>query len=411
MIEQIFLTAAARKRLLIGPLAPYIEGLAILLTSQGFARCSAKEKLRQVAALSAWLDRKQLPLSALDEALVKQFLIYRRHRHVVNGGRSTGTLLLGYLRNLGIIPPPAKVIDDSPLTRIEREYARFLACERGLSPATLSSYLPMVRGFLSERFAGNTVALDQLCPQDAHRFILDNARRVSRSQAARAVTVLRSFLRFLYQRGDINNDLAGALPLVANWRLSQIPKSMLPAQVESLLASCDRQTANGRRDYAILLLLARLGLRAGEVVALTLEDLDWESGVFTVHGKGNRREQMPLPEDVGNALVNYLRHDRPACPSRRVFIRTLAPYQGFAGSAAINDVLRRALARAGLDPPFKGAHLLRHSLATNMLRSGASLEEIGEILRHCHPETTQIYAKVDVSALRALAPSWPGGAS
>lgn len=225
------------------------------------------------------------------------------------------------------------------------------------------------------------------------------------------VTVLRSFFRFLYQRGHITSDLASAVPSVANWRLSQIPKSLRPDQVERLLASCDRQTPIGRRDYAILLLLARLGLRAGEVVALTLEDLDWETGVFTVHGKGNRREQLPLPEDVGEALVDYLRHSRPPCSSRRVFIRQRAPRQGFSSSAAIDDVVRRALARAGLNPPFKGAHLLRHSLATRMLGSGASLAEIGDILRHCCPETTQIYAKVDLSALRALAPPWPGGAS
>jgi site-specific recombinase XerD len=223
------------------------------------------------------------------------------------------------------------------------------------------------------------------------------------------VTALRSFLRFLYQRGDITSDLASALPSVANWRLSHLPKSLLPEQVERLLASCDRQTAIGRRDFAILLLLARLGLRAGEVVALTLEDLDWEAGAFTVHGKGNRREQLPLPEDAGDALVDYLRHGRPPCTSRRVFIRGRAPHQGFSSSVAVCDVVRRALVRAGLNPPFKGAHLLRHSLATSMLRGGASLGEIGDILRHCRPETTQIYAKVDLDALRALTPPWPGG--
>ena len=154
-----------------------------------------------------------------------------------------------------------------------------------------------------------------------------------------------------------------------------------------------------------------LGLRAGEIVALTLEDVDWELSALTVHGKGDRREALPLPEDVGDALVSYLRRDRPRCTSRRVFIRQRAPHQGFATSAAICDVVRRALERTGLDPAFKGAHLLRHSLATNMLHGGASLREIGDILRHCRPETTQIYAKVDIGALRALAPPWPGGAS
>ena len=178
-----------------------------------------------------------------------------------------------------------------------------------------------------------------------------------------------------------------------------------------MLASCDQSTPVGRRDYAILLLLARLGLRAGEVVAMTLDDLDWEAGVVTVPGKGQRHERLPLPHDVGEALVNYLREDRPVCATRRLFIRLKAPQSGFASAAAICDVVKRALKRADLDPPFKGSHLLRHSLATEMLRRGASLEDIGQILRHRHPETTQIYAKVDLKALRALAPPWPGGAT
>jgi site-specific recombinase XerD len=411
MIEQLFPTATARKRLFIGPLAPHIEGLAVFLVSQGYARESVKAKLRLVAGLSHWLHRERLPIAALNEALVNQFLDYRRRRRFGRGSRATGKMLLSYLRTCGNISPLTEVIDNSPLTRIEREYERFLASERGLSSATLINYLPTVRRFLTERFGGETLELDELCQQDAHRFILRHARRVSRSRAQLMVTALRSFFRFLYQRGDITSDLASALPSVANWRLSQLPKSLLPAQVESLLASCDRQTPIGRRDYAILLLLARLGLRAGEVVALTLEDLDWEAGVLTVHGKGSRQEQLPLPEDVGEALVNYLRYSRPPCPSRRVFIRRYAPHQGFASSVAVCDVVRRALARTGLNPAFKGAHLLRHSLATRMLGSGASLGEIGDILRHCRLETTQIYAKVDVKALRALAPTWPGGAS
>ncbi len=411
MIEQLFPTAAARKRLSIGPLAPHIEGIAVFLASQGYVRFSVKQKLRLVAGLSTWLHRRQLPITALKEALVNQFLNYRRRRRFGRGSRATGQLLLSYLRSCGDIPPPTEVIDNSPLTCIKREYARFLASERGLSPATLINYLPTVRRFLTERFGGETIGLDELCPQDAHRFILRHARRVSRSRAQLMVTALRSFFRFLYQRGDITSDLASALPSVANWRLSHLPKSLLPEQVEGLLASCDQQTTIGRRDHAILLLLARLGLRAGEVIALTLEDLDWEAGVLTVHGKGSRQEQLPLPEDIGDALVNYLRHGRPPCTSRRVFIRQHAPHQGFTSSVAVCDVVRRALARIGLDPPFKGAHLLRHSLATRMLHSGASLEEIGEILRHCHPNTTQIYAKVDLGALHALAPPWPGGAS
>jgi site-specific recombinase XerD len=318
-------------------------------------------------------------------------------------------MLLRHLRGLGIVASPPEAIDDTPLNRLERDYRQFLASERGLTPATLANYLPTVRCFLTEHFSNGALRLDELSPQDLNRFILSHAQKISRGRAKLMVTALRSFLRFLCQRGEITADLASAVPTVANWRLSELPKSLAPEQVERLLASCDQSTTPGQRDYTILLLLARLGLRAGEVVAMTLDDVDWEAGVLSVRGKGNRRDRLPLPQDVGKALVHYLRHGRPRCSTRRVFVRMRAPRCGFAGSAAICDVVRRALARAGLDPAFKGAHLLRHSLATRMLRSGASLQEIGEVLRHCHPDTTQIYAKVDLNALRALAPPWPGG--
>jgi site-specific recombinase XerD len=222
-------------------------------------------------------------------------------------------------------------------------------------------------------------------------------------------TALRSFFRFLRQRGDIRSDLAGAIPATTNWRLTGLPLSLGPEQVEALLDRCDQDTALGQRDYAILLLLARLGLRAGEVVASTLDDLDWETGTLIVHGKGKRQERLPLPEDVGEAVASYLRGSRPRCAARRVFTRRQAPHRGFSSSSAIDIVVRRALARTGLDPEKKGAHLLRHSLASRLLGSGASLEQIAQLLRHAHPQTTEIYAKVDLKALRALAQPWPGG--
>jgi len=200
------------------------------------------------------------------------------------------------------------------------------------------------------------------------------------------------------------------VPRVADWRLATLPKSITSDQVERLLEACDRRNAVGRRDYAILLMLARLGLRAGEIVAMDLEDLDWDTGELVVRGKGGRRDRLPLPRDVGAAVAAYLRLGRPTCSTRRVFIRMRAPLRGFANSIAICTIVERALTRAELDPPRKGAHLLRHTLACTMLRGGASLAEIGEILRHRSPDTTAIYAKVDVTALRALAPAWPRSA-
>ena len=234
---------------------------------------------------------------------------------------------------------------------------------------------------------------------------------MSRSHTKLLATALRSFLRHLYQRGDVRVDLADAVLPVMNWRLSGLPKALAPEQVEGIIESCDRGTATGRRNRAILLLLARLGLRVGEVTAMTLDDLDWDHGVVVVSGKSRRRESLPLSREVGEALVAYLRDGRPQCATRRLFVTMHPPYRGFADTTAIRDVVRRALSRLGIDAPFKGSHLMRHSLATAMLRRGASLEDIGQILRHRHPETTQIYAKLDLEALRALAPAWPGGAA
>jgi site-specific recombinase XerD len=230
------------------------------------------------------------------------------------------------------------------------------------------------------------------------------------AQRAQAMTsAFRSFFRFLFQKGELQANLAASVPMVANWRLSTVPKYLARKEVKRVLKACDRRTAVGRRDYAILLLLARLGLRAGEVVRLQLEDIDWRAGEILIRGKGLLHDRMPLPADVGEALASYLRRDRPACRTRRVFVCTNSPRRGFAHPSTLSKIVRQALARADLHPPRKGAHVLRHSLATSMLHSGATMEEIGEVLRHRDPNTTEIYAKVDFESLRSLAQPWPMG--
>ena len=409
-LELFSLAPKSQRWLRVGPLARDLDGFAADLAAQSYARGTALGKLGLVRHLSLWLESEGLDVEALDEGLFDTFLRTRGSRRARQGEAVTGRLLLGYLRSKGRIPDaPEPAASNDPMARIERTYERYLVNERGLSPSTVGEYLLAVRAFLAERFGVRGVALDMLVARDANRFIVRHA--VSRSHAKGLATALRSFLRHLHQRGDIAVDLAGAIPTVTNWRLSELPKSLPQEKVESVLASCDRSTATGRRDHAILLLLARLGLRGGEVATLTLDDLDWDKGIVTLSGKGQRREALPLPEEVGSALAAYLRDSRPPCGTRRVFVRAKAPYRGFRSTSAVCDLVRRALARAGIDAPLKGAHLLRRSLACGMLNNGASLEEIGQILRHRHPETTQIYAKVDLEALRALAPAWPGGAS
>jgi site-specific recombinase XerD len=390
---------------------PHLDGFAARLTREGYAHETVQSKLQLLDQLSRWLKRRKLQASDLDEQRVHLFLTSPRQPGPRRGDAATCRQLLEFLRELGCTQSVPEQIDTTALDRILSDFARFLRTERGLKFITIAAYLRTVRCFLRQRFGQDECRAEVLCLQDINQFILDSARHVSRRYIQSMITALRSFMRFLQQRGAITTDIAAGVPTVACWRLSHLPKALAPAQVERLLSCCDRKALTGLRDYAILLLLARLGLRAGEVVAMTLDDLDWEVGEFIVRGKGDRQERLPLPQDVGAALAHYLRRGRPACSTRRVFIRIKAPHIGFSGAAAICGVVRRALRRAELDPEFKGAHLLRHSLATNMLRRGASLEQIGQILRHSQTNTTQIYAKVDIEALRGIALPWPGGAS
>jgi site-specific recombinase XerD len=289
------------------------------------------------------------------------------------------------------------------------DLVRHLSTQRGLSPPTVKAYASVAQRFLYHRFSSGAVAPEEISPSDIAAFVLVYARSVCSHTAQLGTSALRAFLRFLSMRGDAAADLSSSVPTVAVRSRFELPKSLEPWQVARVLRCCDRSTAIGRRDYAVLLLLSRLGLRAGEIVAMTLDDVEWTAGVLTIRGKGPRCDQLPVLQDVGEALAAYLREVRPRCPTRRLFVRARAPHQGFSGSAAVDGIVARALTRAGLAPPRRGAHLLRHSLAVRMLRAGGTLDEIGEVLRHRVVTSTQIYAKVDVDQLRTLARPWPGG--
>ena len=400
----------ASARLQAGPLGPHIVKFVASLSERGYAQSTIQGQLRLVSDLSHWLEDQGLDVMALaEEKTLEAFEGSPSRRTCIRRYQSVLEKLLEYLRSLGQIPPPKPPSDDSAIGGLLRDFRQHLETERGLTAATLINYLPWVQRFLDERFGAASLLLCDLHPTDVQQFVLRHAQETSPGWAKSMVSGLRSFLRFLRLRGDISTDLAAAVPTVANWHLATLPRSLEPKQVERLLNGCDRSDAMGRRDFAILLLLARLGLRAGEVVAMSLEDLDWKAGVVTIRGKGSQHDRLPIPQDVGEALATYLRHGRPQCSSRRVFIRARAPHRGFASCVAICSIVHRALAHVELSPPQKGAHLLRHTLATEMLRQGASMTEIGQILRHRYPSTTEIYAKVDRSALRELAQPWPGG--
>jgi site-specific recombinase XerD len=381
-----------------GSLRVHIPPFAAALADRGYAKSTSKEQVRLAAEFGRWLDQKGVLIAVLDEGRVAEFLAHRRRRgRATRNHRTTLRLLLTVLRESGVARPIGAVgaqIGADPVAEIEREFARHLDEERGLHASTRGNYISVVRRLLSGRFRRGSVDLGQLRPDDVSRFVVQHARKSPRRMKV-IVPALRVFLRWLHQRGDTDTSLSGCVPAVADWRLATVPKSLPSEQVECLLERCDRTTALGRRDYAILVLLARLGLRAGEVVAMELDDLDWQSGELV---------------DVGAAVAAYLRHGRPNCSTRRVFVRARAPRRGFVDSVAISDIVNRALKRAELEPPRKGAHTLRHALACTMLRRGASLAEIGQILRHRSPDTTAIYAKVDLAALRALAPTWPQSA-
>lgn len=411
MIEHFYAQPHSAQRLRSGPLEPHLDDYAQLLAEQGYSRQAARQKLRLAADLSRWLERKRLPVEELNEQRVREFFGARwRRLRWHNSDQSSLALLLRLLRQANVIPDVVIPAVESPLDRVEQNYARFLTQERGLVQTTLDNYLPVARRFLVSRFGSGKLRLAALGSHDVCEFILRDLAGYSPKRVQLATSALRSFLGHLYQTGQLATNLAAGIPPVSGRSLCRLPRFLEPEQVERLLNHCDRACPAGQRDYAVLLLLARLGVRAGEVVQLTLEDINWETGELLIRGKSARIDRLPLPSDVGRALACYLKRGRPRCSSRRVFIRTKAPRQGFSGSAAVDGIVDRALSRAQLDPGQRGAHLLRHSLATRMLRGGASLTQIGQILRHQMLQTTEIYAKVDLEALRKLAQPWPGGA-
>jgi len=362
-----------------------------------------------VGEFGCWVAAHSLSLNDISEKTIAEFDGKKRHPSFVqNGGETALRILLNQLRLSGVAPAAPPQPSGGALERIEGEFATHLRQDRALSEATVRNYCPVAVLFISERFGRASIDLSKLGIADIHTFVFRHAHNYSPKRVQLLLSALRSFLRFLYLHGKISLPLNDHVPGAPAWSRTQPPKWLGADDIEQVLNSCDLHSSIGQRDFAILLLLARLGLRAGEVVSLELDDIRWEAGEITVCGKGKQRKRFSLPEDVGQALASYLKNVRPPCNSRRVFIRSRAPYRGLGNSSSLDRIVSNALLRAGLDPPSKGAHLFRHSLATNMLRNGATLTEIGQILHHTNPDTTSIYAKVDITGLRALAQPWPG---
>lgn len=390
-----------------GPLALYAAGYGAWLAARGYSRWTVAHRLWQLDLLSRWIEREGLSPDELTCERVEAFVAVRRAAGYSTWLSLRSTVLpLEYLRELGVVPvETTSVVVDDPVERVLAGYSRYLFDERALTEHTvLVRYVPTARLFLDGVIADGQ-GLDRLAAADVSSFLARECRRRSVAGGRELVVALRSFLRYLRVEGLIPAPLQWAVPGVADLRDRSLPRGLDPAAVKRLLASCDRRRTIGRRDYAILLLLSRLGLRAGEVAALTLDDLEWHAGEVLVHGKGGRYDRLPLAIDVGEAIVSYLRR-RPRTQDRALFVRVVAP-AGALRTSAVSAIVRSACRRAGLSSV--GSHALRHTMATGMLRQGASLSEIGEVLRHREQKTTAIYAKVDRGTLRPLARPWPDG--
>ena len=410
MTDKFFDRSRTIARLRQGPLAAYIDPFATVLWEQGFSRGASRFQIRVVSDFSRWLEREHLGPEALGESVIDRYLRGRRRNDKLIWQRTPVLNRLHHmLSQMGVTPAAQRGSIVTPREEMIEAYQQYLRQERGLSERTIPNMLSYVKLFLSEQFPHDRFDFAALSPCDVTRFVQRYAARVRSATAKWLVAALRNFLRYLQHRGEIQTDLAACIPSVPPYSVSTVPRFLPAGAVQRILLGCDRSTSRGRRDYAVLLLLARLGLRSGEIVTLDLNDIDWDTGQIAIQGKGGRCSRLPMLADVGEALADYLRQDRPPGSSRCLFLTQRAPVAGLSAHG-IRALVKRAMVRAGVDFPRKGAHVFRHTLATGMLQRGASLDEIGEVLRHRSPNTTRVYAKVDLTALRKLAPCWPGGA-
>lgn len=403
---------AAKDCLLQGEIDTYVVSYLKHLRTLSYAKRTLCGKRTIIVSFAEWTKRQQVPVKDLQEPHIVAFVDRSGRQSKARGTYERAALrpFLGYIRaETGMTITPSEV-DTSAASQIEQRYLDYLRRERGLAERSVSVYLPYVHDFLtaleSRTSCISTHELDARIVQD---FLLERASGRSAEYCRLLAAAIRSLLRFFHVRGETTIDLSWGVPTVRKYRQAVVHSYLSPEEVERVLSATNRSSATGRRDYAILLLLARLGLRAGEVVALELGDIRWRTGEIIVRGKGRTLDRLPLLAEIGEALALYVAQHRGPTASRRVFLRMFAPRVGLNGPATVGHIVRRALARAAVRPSSRGAaHLFRHSLATQMIREGASLTEISEVLRHRAQSTTQIYAKVAFDTLRGVARPWPG---
>ena len=396
-----------------GCVQPYLEGFAAELILAGYAVLPIRDYVRSAAHLGRWMDSRKIGIDRIGQEILARFATHEcdcpfSHRHGrCPSGRyvKRARQFVDYLGRVGaapMLPSPLATVVPEPLV----EFHDWMTQHRGVKPSTIKRYQRLVEKMLPA-LGGDPAVYDAAL---VRQVVVRVAKRMSPGNAKTYVSAIRAFLRFLAITGRCRPHLDRAVPTVPEWKLSALPRYLESGDIESLIASCDLSKSYGIRDRAILLLLVRLGLRAGDITAMRLADLDWDAGMVRVRGKGRREVCLPLPQDAGDALIKYLTDARPNAVTDHVFLCSNAPVRPFASSASVSDVVRLALQRAGIvDAPSKGAHLLRHSAATTMLRSGASLDVIATVLRHQSSDTTAYYAKVDIKLLALVAQPWPEG--
>lgn len=410
MFDQFFHSPAKIAHLRGNPGVALLDVFAQHLSQFGYSRSQGGRHLRAAAHLLHWLDRQKVLFSEIDATTEGRFELHlRRCRCTGYSGMHRDRLLRGvraFIAHLHGRAPCTSASDQANASSsiLWGPFCQWMRDQRGIAERTLRDY----RDYLTDFLAVIDGDLDKLNATYLRSFILEFARTSGHARTKAATSALRMFVRFLVVQGKCSSDLVASIPSHACWRLSALPKYILPDEVERVIDSPDLKTPVGKRDRAILLLLARLGLRAADVLHLRLEDIDWRAATISLCGKNRQQTQLPLTQEVGQAIVDYLQHGRPSTDSDFIFVRSMAPFRAFCDVRGICDVAKLALRRSGVSAPSRGAaHVLRHSAATSMLRNGVSLQDISFVLRHQSVDSTQIYAKVDVPALYEVAQPWP----
>lgn len=389
-----------------GPLSPFAAGLVEWLARCGYTRTSATGVMGLAAHLSRWMDAEGIGLGEMSGVVIGRFLVVRRADYTSHYSLQALRPVLEYLRSEGMVPPEQAPVPTSPMEVLLAQFRGHLVDGRGLSVPVADAYAHWVSPFVRDVVGADACAeVVGLTAGDVAGFLSSRLPLMTRKTAQMTACALRSFLRFLHAENLVEVMLWDAVPMVAHRRLSGLPQPLDQEQVAAMLDVCDRSIATGRRDFAVIKVLHRMGLRCGEVAGLRLDDVDWRAGVVTIRGKGGRIDRLPLPVDVGEAIVDYLRDGRPHSTARTVFVKAVAPHAPLERSS-LSCIVARAANRAGLGTIH--AHRLRHTAASQTLNEGASLEEVSHLLRHASPATTAIYAKTDLTRLASLTRPWPG---